>query len=160
MNTTKNSTSDFKPSVIGVDLGSHFIKIAAVEKGVVDIITNEANLRQTPSVVGYGDNERLIGEAGQAKIKSNLANTVIAPQRYLGFRESEFTHVESKNTPCSPKYENGKLLFSVDCQGEQTKLLPEQVTAALFTKISDIIELNKLNSKHTVIAIPNYLSLN
>jgi molecular chaperone DnaK (HSP70) len=34
-----------KTSVIGVDLGSHFTKIAAVEKGTVDIITNEANLR-------------------------------------------------------------------------------------------------------------------
>jgi heat shock protein len=51
----------------------------------VDIITNEANLRQTPSVIGYGNKERLIGEAGNIKIKSNIANTIIAPQRYLGF---------------------------------------------------------------------------
>ena len=86
MNKSTVKQTDFKPSVIGIDLGSLNTKIAAVEKGVVDIITNEANLRQTPSVVGYGQNERLIGEAGYGKMKSNLGNTVMAPQRYLGLR--------------------------------------------------------------------------
>jgi len=38
--TKLNPPSEYKPSVIGVDLGSAFTKIAAVEKGVVDIITN------------------------------------------------------------------------------------------------------------------------
>lgn len=45
MNHTQTNQKDFKPSVVGVDLGSRFTKIAAVEKGTVDIITNEANLR-------------------------------------------------------------------------------------------------------------------
>lgn len=55
------NTNEFKPSVVGIDLGSMFTKIAALDKGVVEIITNEANLRQTPTIVGYGNNERLIG---------------------------------------------------------------------------------------------------
>ena len=54
MNHNNTKPSDLKTSVIGIDLGALNTKIAAVEKGVVDIITNEANLRQTPSVVGYG----------------------------------------------------------------------------------------------------------
>jgi len=45
MKHTQNNSNDMKPSVVGVDLGSHYTKIAAVEKGAVDIITNEANLR-------------------------------------------------------------------------------------------------------------------
>jgi molecular chaperone DnaK (HSP70) len=79
-----NTSPELKTSVVGVDLGSAFTKIAAVEKGVVDIITNEANLRQTPTIVGYGSNERLIGEAGNVKLKSNLNNSIISPQRSLG----------------------------------------------------------------------------
>ena len=75
---------------MGVDLGCAFTKIAAVDKGVVDIITNEANLRQTPTIVGYGNSERLIGEAGNVKIKSNLNNTIIAPQRTLGVVSQEY----------------------------------------------------------------------
>lgn len=61
MKKQTNNTSSIRTSVIGVDLGSRYTKIAAVEKGVVDIITNEANLRQTPTIVGYGPKERLIG---------------------------------------------------------------------------------------------------
>ena len=90
MNHNNTKQTDLKTSVIGVDLGSLNTKIAAVQKGVVDIITNEANLRQTPSVVGYGHNERLIGQAGYGKMKSNLANTIVAPHRYLGFQESDY----------------------------------------------------------------------
>ena len=54
MNQNNHKQNDLKTSVIGIDMGSLNTKVAAVEKGVVDIITNEANLRQTPSVVGYG----------------------------------------------------------------------------------------------------------
>lgn len=85
MNKENKSAHNLRTSVIGVDLGSHSTKIAAVEKGIVDIITNEANLRQTPTVVGYGPNERLIGEAGSSKMKSNLSNTIVSAHRYLGF---------------------------------------------------------------------------
>ena len=40
MNTNTMKKTDLKTSVTGVDLGSLNIKVAAVEKGVVDIITN------------------------------------------------------------------------------------------------------------------------
>mgnify|MGYP000200446959 CR=1 FL=1 len=34
----------------------------------------------------------------------------------------------------------------------------EKVTAAFLNKISQIVELNKLNNKYQVVSIPNYLS--
>lgn len=41
MNKDSNSSAkDQKISVIGVDLGASFSKIAAIEKGTVDVITN------------------------------------------------------------------------------------------------------------------------
>ena len=43
------------PTVIGIDLGASTTKIAAVIRGAIDVITNEANFRETPSVVGYGE---------------------------------------------------------------------------------------------------------
>lgn len=42
--------------MIGVDLGSFETKISGVDKGVVDIITNEANFRQTPTSIAYSQN--------------------------------------------------------------------------------------------------------
>lgn len=49
------------PTVIGIDIGAHTSKIAAVQRGAIEIITNEANFRETPSIVGYGQAERKIG---------------------------------------------------------------------------------------------------
>ena len=71
------------PTVIGIDIGSFTTKIAAVQNGAVDVITNQANFRQTPSVIGYGDGQRKIGESGNVKLKSNYKNTILSPMRYL-----------------------------------------------------------------------------
>ena len=71
-------------SSIGIDMGSQTSKIAAAKMGGVEILANEASFRETPSIVGYGSEERKIGEAGSVKLKSNFKDTVIAPQRYLG----------------------------------------------------------------------------
>jgi molecular chaperone DnaK (HSP70) len=84
----KNSSKISQITVVGVDLGSSKTKIAAVINGAVDIVTNDANFRETPTVVGFGPNERFIGELGYAKIKSNLKNTIISPQRYFGFKNN------------------------------------------------------------------------
>lgn len=72
------------PTVIGIDIGAFTTKIAAVDKGAVDVITNQANFRETPTIVGYGEGERKIGEIGSIKLKSNFKNTIISPNRYLG----------------------------------------------------------------------------
>lgn len=42
------------PTVVGIDIGAFTAKIATVERGTIDIITNQANFRETPSVVGFG----------------------------------------------------------------------------------------------------------
>ncbi len=39
---------------IGVDLGSSRFVISAIKHGGVEIITNNANYRQTPNLVVYG----------------------------------------------------------------------------------------------------------
>ena len=55
-------------AAIGIDLGSYVSCVAVAKRGGIEIITNEANFRETPTLVGYGPGERLIGEAGNAKV--------------------------------------------------------------------------------------------
>jgi molecular chaperone DnaK (HSP70) len=74
------------PTVVGIDIGAFTTKISIVDRGTIDILTNEANERETPSVVGYGEGIRKIGEMGNAKLKSNYKNTVVSPNRYLGLQ--------------------------------------------------------------------------
>ena len=49
---------------VGIDLGSFRSVIGVAKKGGVDVIMNESSSRETSNVVGFGDNERFIGEVG------------------------------------------------------------------------------------------------
>ena len=53
--------SKLTSSVVGIDIGAFSAKIAGVQRGTIDIITNKANFRQTPAIVGFGQGERKLG---------------------------------------------------------------------------------------------------
>jgi len=49
---------------VGIDFGSLRSVIAVAKRGGVDILANEASNRETPNCIGFGDNERYMGELG------------------------------------------------------------------------------------------------
>ncbi len=53
---------------VGLDFGSNTLVISAVKKGGVDTLTNEGSHRETQNVIGFGDQERFIGEPGQLQV--------------------------------------------------------------------------------------------
>lgn len=57
------------PAICGIDLGSWTFKLCAFNGDRFDILTNEANFRETPSLVGYTPTERLIGEPAIIKVR-------------------------------------------------------------------------------------------
>ncbi len=57
-----------KAGAVGIDLGGQNVVIAVSTKGGVEIITNEASQRETPNVVGFKDQERLLGELGFVQV--------------------------------------------------------------------------------------------
>lgn len=50
-----------KSVVVGVDIGSWTFKLSAFAQQRLEVLTNEANFRETPSLVSFLENERLIG---------------------------------------------------------------------------------------------------
>ena len=52
----------------GVDLGGNSILIGVAKKGGIDVVVNDASNRETPIVVGFGENERFIGEQGYVQV--------------------------------------------------------------------------------------------
>lgn len=53
-------------AVIGIDLGTEFIKVGIVKPGSpVDVVLNEQSKRKTPSTVGWRLKERHLGESAK-----------------------------------------------------------------------------------------------
>jgi len=53
-------------AVIGIDLGTEFIKIGIVKPGApVDAVLNEQSKRKTPAMVGWRNTERHVGESAK-----------------------------------------------------------------------------------------------
>ena len=97
---------------IGIDMGCYTSKVAVAKRGGVEVITNEANFRETPTVVGFGPAERNIGESGNIKMKSNFRDTVTAPQRFLGLdADYPLLRAETKFCPARSNLSSGKVMF-------------------------------------------------
>uniref|UniRef100_A0A8C9LM30 Heat shock protein hsp88-like n=1 Tax=Piliocolobus tephrosceles TaxID=591936 RepID=A0A8C9LM30_9PRIM len=62
-------------SVLGIDIGNENSVVATIEKGAINIVRNDLSERLTPTLVGFTEKERLIGDNALAKVKSNFKNT-------------------------------------------------------------------------------------
>lgn len=51
-----------KSVVVGVDIGSWTFKLSAFANQKLDVLVNEANFRETPSLVSFLQTQRLVGE--------------------------------------------------------------------------------------------------
>ena len=48
--------------VVGIDLGSWTFKISAYADNKFNLLTNEANFRETPTLISFLESQRLVGE--------------------------------------------------------------------------------------------------
>ncbi|EGR30959.1 hypothetical protein IMG5_120220 [Ichthyophthirius multifiliis] len=80
----KSEINQINKIPIGIDLGSQKSVISCIKNGILELITNEASLRETKNVVVFGKNQRLMSENGQAQGISNFKNTITYFTRLLG----------------------------------------------------------------------------
>jgi molecular chaperone DnaK len=75
------------PKILGIDLGTTFSAMAAVEQGEPKIIENKEGARTTPSVVALTKTgERLVGILARRQQITNSQNTIFAVKRLIGRR--------------------------------------------------------------------------
>ncbi len=101
---------------VGIDLGSRRFVIAVVKKGGVEVLSNDANYRITPTLVSYGV-QRMMGDTAKPKVIRNLKNTIFHPTRHLGQKTLEQANLEKKYEFSRSKQENHKTVFSVNYDG-------------------------------------------
>lgn len=143
---------------VGIDLGSSKVVIGVAKKGGVEVLTNDASYRQTPTVVSYGP-ERICGDKAIQKIKKNIAQSILLPPRFIGELSQEQFRFEKKFNFCkSSQNEHGNAQFNVNYEGEQIKVNTEQVMSGVFTEILSVLKLNKIDQKEAVVSVPAFLN--
>ncbi len=148
-------------TVIGIDLGTTYSCVSVYKNGAVEIIPNDIGERITPSYVAFTDEERLVGAAAKNQISRNLQNTVYDVKRLIGRRFNESTVQEDiKNFPFKiVEGENESILIEVEHMGEKELFKPEQLSAAILTKLKEVAESylgHEVNQ--VVITVPAYFN--
>jgi len=150
-----------KSAVIGIDLGSADSFVGYVGKGVVDIAQNEVSRRNTPTLCGFTDRERLLGDSALAQIKSNAKNTCRNFKHLLGQNiDSEYVEKERFwSTSPIVAADDGKPGYQVTYKGQARVMSAVQVTAMFLTKVKEVAEKwTGGKVADCVIGVPAYFS--
>lgn len=143
--------------VIGIDLGTTNSCVAIMDGSQPRVIENSEGARTTPSIVGFTENERLVGQAAKRQAVTNAANTIFAVKRLIGRRFDDPVIVkDQKNMPY--KITNGGNGDAwVEVRGE--KYSPSQVSAFILQKMKETAE-SYLGETVTqaVITVPAYFN--
>lgn len=150
-----------KSAVIGIDIGADTSLVAYVGKGIVDLVQNEVSKRNTSSLVGFTNRERLLGDAALANIKSNAKNTCRNFKHLLG-RPADAPDLEIEHFWSTSKLSTSDDSFTgydVNYKGEERSFTATQVTAMFLTKLREITEKwCQAKVADAVISVPSYFS--
>ncbi len=143
--------------VIGIDLGTTNSCVAIMDGAQPRVIENSEGARTTPSIVGFTDSERLVGQPAKRQAVTNASNTIFAVKRLIGRRfDDPVITKDQKNMPY--KIVNGGNGDAwVEARGE--KYSPSQVSAFILQKMKETAE-SYLGETVTqaVITVPAYFN--
>jgi molecular chaperone DnaK len=143
--------------VIGIDLGTTNSCVAIMDGSQPRVIENAEGARTTPSIVGFTETERLVGQAAKRQAVTNPDNTVFAVKRLIGRRDDD-KHLakDKKNLPYAV-VDGGNGDAWVEVRGE--KYSPSQISAFILGKMKETAE-SYLGEEVTqaVITVPAYFN--
>ncbi|MBM2575611.1 molecular chaperone DnaK [Jannaschia sp. Os4] len=142
--------------VIGIDLGTTNSCVAIMDGSQPRVIENAEGARTTPSIVGYTESEKLVGQPAKRQAVTNPENTVFGIKRLIGRRfDDEHLAKDAKNLPFNVVSQSGDAW--VEIRGE--KYSPAQVSALILQKMKETAE-SYLGEDVTqaVITVPAYFN--
>ena len=143
--------------VIGIDLGTTNSCVAIMEGSQPRVIENSEGARTTPSIVGFTENERLVGQPAKRQAVTNPTNTVFAVKRLIGRRLGDAEVEKDKKLVPYKIVDGGNGDAWVEVRGE--KYSPAQVSAFILQKMKETAE-SYLGETVTqaVITVPAYFN--
>lgn len=138
--------------VIGIDLGTSTSCVSVFEGGQPTVIVNSEGNRTTPSVVGFANGERKVGDAARRQAITNPKNTVYAIKRFMGMPYNKITS-EAERVTYDVVNEGGYPRVSIDGR----KFTPQEISATILQKMKKTAE-DYIGSevKDAVITVPAY----
>jgi molecular chaperone DnaK len=143
--------------VIGIDLGTTNSCVAIMDGSQPRVIENAEGARTTPSVVGFADSERLVGQPAKRQAVTNPENTIFAVKRLIGRRaDSPEVEKDKKHVPYKI-IDSGNGDAWVEVRKE--KYSPSQISAFILGKMKETAE-SYLGEEVTqaVITVPAYFN--
>ncbi len=143
--------------IIGIDLGTTNSCVAVMDGDSVKVIENAEGERTTPSVVGFTDDEVIVGSPAKRQAVTNPTNTIFAVKRLIGRRfDEDVVQRDIKLVPYNiVKADNGDAW--VEAQGK--KMASPEVSARILQKMKTTAE-EYLGHEVTeaVITVPAYFN--
>ncbi|QRN81032.1 MAG: molecular chaperone DnaK [Nocardiopsis sp. BM-2018] len=143
--------------VIGIDLGTTNSCVAIMDGSQPRVIENSEGARTTPSIVGFTESERLVGQPAKRQAVTNPTNTVFAVKRLIGRRLGDAEVEKDKKLVPYKIVDGGNGDAWVETRGE--KYSPSQVSAFILQKMKETAE-SYLGEPVTqaVITVPAYFN--
>ena len=140
--------------IIGIDLGTSTSCVSVFEGGQPTVIVNSEGNRTTPSVVGFKDGERKVGDAARRQAITNPKNTVYAIKRFMGMPFANIAD-EAKRVTYDVVNEGGFPRVSID----NRKYTPQEISATILQKMKKTAE-DYLGTEvsEAVITVPAYFN--
>ena len=138
--------------IIGIDLGTSTSCVSVFEGGQPTVIVNGEGNRTTPSVVGFANGERKVGDAARRQAITNPKNTVYAIKRFMGMTYDK-AQKEAERVTYDVVNEGGFPRVSIDGR----KYSPQEISATILQKMKKTAE-DYLGQEVTaaVITVPAY----
>jgi len=149
-------------SVVGIDLGCDFSKVAVAHRKKIQIVPNELTKLITPSLTAFSEKERSFGDAALTQFTRNYKNTISQLKRWLGGRADD-TKLQEDAAFWLPGIQTGALpdgRFGLNVNTSQGKLVlaPEQILSGFLGQLKKFTTtfLEGLKVTDCVIACPSY----
>ena len=141
--------------VIGIDLGTTNSCVAVLEGGQPIIVANSEGGRTTPSIVGFGKGQRLVGQLAKRQAVTNAENTVYSIKRFIGRRWQD---TEAERGRVAYRCQRGRD-DTVNIKIRDREFTPQEISAMILQKLKQDAEAY-LGTEVTqaVITVPAYFT--
>ena len=141
--------------VIGIDLGTTNSCVAVLEGGQPIIVPNSEGGRTTPSIVGFGKGQRLVGQLAKRQAVTNAENTVYSIKRFIGRRWQD-TGSERRRVAYHCQHGRDD---TVNIKIHDREFTPQEISAMILQKLKADAEAYLGEPiKEAVITVPAYFT--